>query len=137
MDDASSVDDACDAPVMMAGERIWLACVESLASASDVEEADVETSLFALERAFEVLRRLLGRRSPPALLVAGAARCCVGIAGRGRAREAHGKRRGGDMGDHHACRCGFNASRAASPPTRSALGSFFATEPSRRFPPKG
>ena len=57
MDDASSVDDACDAPVMMAGERIWLACVESLASASDVEEADVETSLFALERAFEVLRR--------------------------------------------------------------------------------
>ena len=57
MDDASSVDDACDAPVMMAGEHIWLACVESLASASDVEEADVETSLFALERAFEVLRR--------------------------------------------------------------------------------
>ena len=51
---ASSMDDA---PVMMAGERIWLACVESLASASDVEEADVETSLFALERAFEVLRR--------------------------------------------------------------------------------
>ena len=56
MDLTSESASESSAPPVMAGEHIWLACVESLASAS-AEEADVETSLFALERAFEVLRR--------------------------------------------------------------------------------
>ena len=122
---------------MMAGERIWLACVESLASASDVEEADVETSLFALERAFEVLRR-----DASAAFAAGAswsralravASASLDVDARAR-RTANAKETWETTTRAAAAWC----ARRARVACRGGVAPFFrATEPSRRFPPKG